>query len=137
MLRSKRFSHLLAGALAASLGWLAAPPDAAAQSAGQPTPEGVALYDQVAAALIAKSGVPVPETAETPVLGCQRYAQIAASVVRFAIGATLPPGTSLDSPRAETRRQAADVMADDAQTTLAQLAGAGATIEQCAAATRA
>src|SRR5258708_3665210 len=137
MLRSKRFSHLLAGALVASLGWLAAPPDAVAQSAGQPTPEGIALYDQVAAALIAKSGVPVPESAGTAALGCQLYAQIAAGIVRFAVGATLPPGTSLDSPRAETRRQAGEVMADDAQTMLGQLAGAGATIEQCAAATRA
>ena len=137
MLRSKRLSSLLAGTLAGAAVWLAIPVDAAAQSTGQPTAEGVALYDKVAPALIAKSGLPTPESADSPALGCQRYAQIAAGMVRFAIGATLPPGSSLDSPRAETRRQAADTMAEDAQTAIGQLATAGATIEQCAASARA
>jgi len=130
MLRSRQLCWVLvAGALAAPLG-------ARAQSAGQPDAEGYALYDRAARALIGKLGVAAPEAAETPALGCQRYGQIADTMIRFALSASLAQGMSLDNPRAESRRQAAEVMADDAQAALGQLAGAGASIEQCAAAAR-
>jgi hypothetical protein len=115
---------------------LALPTGARAQTPGQPDAEGYALYDRAAKPLIAKSGVPSPEAAETPALGCQRYGQIAETIIRFALAASLTPGLSLDNPRAESRTQAADTMVDVAQNQLSQLAGAGATIEQCAAVAR-
>jgi hypothetical protein len=108
--------------------------DAAAQ--GQPTQEAYALYDRLGPGLIQQSGVPVPESAETPVIACQRYGQALATIVRFAVASSLAPGLTLDSQRAESHRQAAEVMAEDAQNGLNQLGAAGANMLQCAALAR-
>jgi hypothetical protein len=131
MLQTKQLQRVLMTAVIALVPGLAV-----AQTAAQATAEGYALYDRIGRAVAAKAGVAAPEAAESAQLGCQRYAQSSEIVIRFALAASLAPGTSLDSPRAETRRQAADLMVDDAQTTLGQLAAAGATIDQCAAAAR-
>ncbi len=135
MLRTKQVCWALVAAVGLAAGVVGAP-SARAQTGSQPSAEGYALYDRLVGPLAARSGVPSPEAAETPALGCQRYGQIAPSIIRFAVSSSLAPGLTLDSPRAESHRQAADLMIEDAQAALDQLASAGATVEQCAAAAR-
>jgi hypothetical protein len=122
--------------LGGCLGGLVAASSAHAQSGIQPSAEGYTLYDRLAAPLIAKTTIAKPEAAETPALGCQRYEQIAEMIIRFALGASLERGLSLDSPRADAQRQTADMMIGLAQDDMTTLASAGATIEQCGAAAR-
>lgn len=134
MLQAKHLSW----ALMLAIGWLAAASGARAQDPTQPTADGYGLYDRLARAVMTKSGVPAPETAEGGQAGCERYSQAAEAIIRYALTAALPPGETLDSPRArvEARRQTADQMVNDAQTTLGQLATSGATTQQCAAIAR-
>lgn len=135
MLRTLEFRWAPVALLVGVLGALA-PARADAQIAVQPSAEGYALYDRLAAPLIAKSTIAKPEAAETPALGCQRYQQIAEMMIRFALAASLERGLSLDNPRADAQRQTADMMIEIVQDDMTKLASAGATIEQCGAAAR-
>lgn len=137
MLRTFELRWTLALLLGGLLGCLAMGSSAQAQGAGEANAEGYALYDRLAAPVIARSKLPAPEAAETPALGCAGYAVIADVMIRFALGASLEPGISLDSPRADAQRQTVENMSQDAQDSLTKLAAAGATIAQCGAAARA
>jgi hypothetical protein len=126
----------LSWALLLALGWFAPPSGAHAQDPTQPTADGYALYDRLARPVMTKSGLPAPEDADSGQEGCERYGQAAQTIIRFALTTTLQPGQTLDSSRAEARRQAADQMVVDAQSALGQLATTGATTAQCAAIAR-
>jgi hypothetical protein len=127
MLHIKRFSW----ALMLAAGALALPAGARAQSPAQPTAAGFALYDRLAPGLIVKSGLPAPEAAENAQIGCQRYGQVASVIIRFAVSTSLASGLTLDGAHAENRREAAALIVDDANNTIAQVTTAGATTEQC------
>src|ERR1700733_15395262 len=122
-----RKTQYLSGALLLAVGWFALPPGAHAQDPTQPTADGYALYDQLARPVMTKAGLPAPEDADGGQEGCQRYAQAAQTIIRFALTTTLAPGLTLDSSRAEARRQAAEQMVVDAQSALGQMASSGAT----------
>lgn len=128
-------------ALMLALGWLTSPAGAQTQGATQPTADGYALYDKLAATVIGRSGLEAPEAATSGQLGCQRYSQAAEVVIRFAITSSLEPGLSLDSPqdqeRTEARRETANLVINDAQSALGQMATSGATTAQCGAIARA
>lgn len=132
MLQAKHLSW----SLMLAIGWLAQPSGAHAQNLAQPTADGYALYDRLARPVMTRAGLPAPEAAEGDQLGCQRYGRAAETIIRFALSTTLAPGLTLDSSRAEARRQAADQSVDEAQATLGQLANSGATTEQCGAIAR-
>jgi hypothetical protein len=123
-------------ALLLAVGWLAAPIDAAAQSATQPSPEDFALYDQLVGPVVTRAGLGASPADETAAAGCRRQAVVVEVMIRFALAATLPPGATIDSSRAETRRQAVDTLVDDARTALNKLAASDATLELCSAAAR-
>ncbi|MEJ0069066.1 MAG: hypothetical protein WDO24_10420 [Pseudomonadota bacterium] len=128
MLQTKHFSW----ALMLAVGVLIQPLDARAQSTTQPTPEGFALYDQLAPSLMIRSGLlPLSASPDNAELGCQRYGQIASVIIRFALSTSLASGQTLDGSRAENRRQAAEQVVDEAQTTIGQVSASGATTEQC------
>jgi hypothetical protein len=73
---------------------------------------------------------------ENPAASCRRQALVAEVMIRFAIGTTLPAGTTLQSGRAENRREAVDMMVEDSRATLNAMAGQGATADQCRTAAR-
>ncbi|MBV8165239.1 MAG: hypothetical protein JO021_00510 [Alphaproteobacteria bacterium] len=131
--RHKLCALLLAPGLFAS-GWLAAP-QASAQTT-QPSPEAFALYDQLVDPVTARAGLGAAPPDDNVAAACRRQAIAVEVMIRFAIGATLAPGTTLDSGRAENRREAVEMMVGDARATLTAMAGQGATAEQCRTAAR-
>src|SRR5689334_2241737 len=92
-------------ALLLAIGWLAVPRLASAQTT-QPSAEAFTLYDQLVGPVTARAGMGAASADENPAASCRRQALVAEVMIRFAIGTTLPAGTTLQSGRAENRREA-------------------------------
>src|SRR5581483_10487339 len=91
--RHKLCALLLAPGLLVS-GWLAAPYASAQKT--QPSPEAFALYDQLVDPVTTRAGPGAPPPDDNAAASCRRQALAVEVMIRFAIGATLAPGTTLD-----------------------------------------